>query len=122
MTISRRVFVRNSALALVSFGMDPLFLPRAIYYPYRPLPSLTVLDRPVLVCLFQRGAVDGLNMIVPHGEAAYYQERPRIAIPASDVVDLDGHFGLHPSLAPLKSLWDNKSLAAIHAIGSPDGT
>src|SRR5919197_1075773 len=122
MTILRGVFVRNSALALVSFGMDPLFLPRAIYHPYRPLPSLTVLDRPVLVCLFQRGAVDGLNMIVPHGEATYYQERPRIAIPASDVVDLDGHFGLHPSLAPLKELWDNKSLAAIHAIGSPDAT
>jgi uncharacterized protein (DUF1501 family) len=74
------------------------------------------------VCLFQRGAVDGLNMIVPHGEALYYQERPRIAIPARDVIDLDGHFGLHPSLAPLKELWDNKSLAAIQAIGSPDGT
>jgi len=75
-----------------------------------------------LVCLFQRGAVDGLNMIVPHGEPAYYEERPRIAIPANDVVDLDGHFGLHPGLTPLKELWDNKSLAAIHAIGSPDAT
>jgi uncharacterized protein (DUF1501 family) len=59
-------------------------------------------------------------MIVPHGEPLYYRERPRIAIPAKDVVDLDGHFGLHPSLAPLKPLWDNKSLAAIHAVGSPD--
>jgi uncharacterized protein (DUF1501 family) len=61
-------------------------------------------------------------MIVPHGDRLYYEERPRIAIPASDVVDLDGHFGLHPSLAPLKSLWDNKSLAVLHAIGSPDST
>jgi uncharacterized protein (DUF1501 family) len=83
---------------------------------------LATSSRPILVCLFQRGAVDGLNMIVPHGEGAYYQDRPRIAIPAQDVVDLDGHFGLHPSLAPLKELWDNKSLAAIHAIGSPDST
>ena len=120
MTISRRIFVKNGGLALVSLGLDPLFLARSVFARYRPLPLPTASGRPVLVCLFQRGAVDGLNMIVPHGEPAYYQERPRIAIPAGDVVDLDGHFGLHPSLAPLKDLWDNKSLAAIHAIGSPD--
>ena len=118
MTISRRVFVKAGGLALVSLGLDPLFLGRAAYALVRPLGS----SGPILVCLFQRGAVDGLNMIVPHGEPEYYQERPRIAIPATDVVDLDGHFGLHPSLAPLKALWDNKSLAAIHAIGSPDAT
>src|SRR5438552_702264 len=120
MTISRRVFVRAGGLALVSLGLDPLFLARAAFASRRP--TVRPSDRPILVCLFQRGAVDGLNMIVPHGEPAYYQERPRIAIPATDVVDLDGHFGLHPSLAPLKALWDNKSLAAIHAIGSPDAT
>src|SRR6266498_3155048 len=122
MTISRRIFVKDSALALVSFGLDPLFLSRAVFARYGPLPPPTASDRPILVCLFQRGAVDGLNMIVPHGEPEYYQERPRIAVPAKDVVDLDGHFGLHPSLAPLKELWDNKSLAAIHAVGSPDAT
>src|SRR3989442_1176592 len=120
MTISRRIFVRSGGLALVSLGLDPLFLARAVFAAGRPAgrPS----DRPTLVCLFQPGAVDGLNMIVPQGEPAYYQERPRIAIPATDVVDLDGHFGLHPSLAPLKALWDNNSLAAVHAIGSPDAT
>ena len=59
-------------------------------------------------------------MIVPHDDPVYYRERPRIAIPARDVVNLDGHFGLHPSLAALKSLWDNKSLAVIHAVGFPD--
>ena len=119
MTISRRVFVKAGGLTLVSLGLDPLFLARAAFAARQPVgPSA----RPVLVCLFQRGAVDGLNMIVPHGEPEYYQERPRIAVPAKDVVDLDGHFGLHPSLAPLKELWDNKSLAAIHAIGSPDAT
>src|SRR5205823_3284853 len=65
---------------------------------------------------------DGLNMIVPHGDPMYYRERPRIAVPDTDVVDLDGYFGLHPRLAALKPLWDAKRLAAIHAIGSPDAT
>src|SRR5438128_10095267 len=123
MAISRRVFVKSGGLALFSLGLDPLFLARAAYAsatasPLTAQPS----NRPVLVCLFQRGAVDGLNMIVPHGDGLYYQERPRIAVPAKDVVDLDGYFGLHPSLAALKPLWDNKSLAAVHAVGSPDST
>src|SRR5437016_9084746 len=122
MSVSRRVFVKSGGLALVSLGLDPLFLARAAFASYRPLPPLTASDRPILLCLFQRGAVDGLNMIVPHGEALYYRERPRIAVPASDVVDLDGHFGLHPRLAALKPLWDNKSLGVIHAVGSPDST
>ena len=122
MTISRRAFVKSGSIALFSVGLDPLFLARAAFALERPGPSATALDRPVLVCLFQRGAVDGLNMIVPHGESLYYRERPRIAIPTGDVVNLDGHFGLHPSLAPLKPLWDNGSLAAIHAVGSPDAT
>ena len=120
MTISRRVFVRAGALGLVSFGLDPLFLSRAAYAACRPaaLPS----NNRSLVCLFQRGAVDGLSMLVPHGEEQYYRERPRIAIPRSAVVDLDGHFGLHPRLAPLKPFWDSGSLAVVPAVGSPDGT
>src|SRR5712664_943772 len=119
MTISRRVFVKAGGLTLVSLGLDPLFLARAAFAARRPgSPSA----QPILVCLFQRGAVDGLNMVVPHGESLYYRERPRIAVPASDVVDLDGHFGLHPRLAALKPLWDNKSLGVIHAVGSPDST
>ena len=122
MAISRRVFVKSGGLALFSLGMDPLFLERAAYASYGPLPSPTAPDPPVLVCLFMRGAVDGLNVIVPHGDPFYYKERPRIAVPASDVVDLDGHFGLHPALAALKPLWENKSLAAVHAVGSPDAT
>src|SRR5438128_2951043 len=118
MTISRRVFVKSGGLALVSFGLDPLFVARAAFATNRP--SVYPPNRPTLVCLFQRGAVDGLNMIVPHGDPIYYRERPRIAVPAQDVVDLDGYFGLHPRLVGLKSLWENGSLAAIHAIGSPD--
>ena len=120
MTISRRVFVKSGGLALVSFGLDPLFLARAAFASTR-LPA-SPSTRPILVCLFQRGAVDGLNMIVPHGELLYYKERPRIAVARSDVVDLDGHFGLHPRLADLKPLWDNKSLAVIPAAGSPDSS
>jgi uncharacterized protein (DUF1501 family) len=119
MTISRRVFVRSGALGLVSFGLDPLFLSRAAY---ASRPAVQSSSRRTLVCLFQRGAVDGLSMLVPHGEEQYYRERPRIAIPRSAVVDLDGHFGLHPRLAPLKPFWDSGSLAVVPAVGSPDGT
>ncbi len=122
MSISRRVFVRSGGLALFSLGLGPLFRARAAFASYRPLPSSTALSRPILVCLFQRGAVDGLSMIVPHGDPLYYRERPRIAVPREDVVDLDGYFGLHPRLAPLKPLWDDGILAAVHAIGLPDAT
>ena len=124
MSISRRVFVRGGALGLVSFGLDPLFLDRAVYALGNPSagPPVRRSTGRTLVCLFQRGAVDGLSMVVPHGEEQYYRERPRIAIPKSSVVDLDGHFGLHPQLAPLKPFWDAGSLAAVHAVGSPDST
>src|SRR5947209_3166137 len=120
MSITRRVFVKSGGVALFSLGLDPLFLARAAFASFHR--SIVPSDHPILVCLFQRGAVDGLNMIVPHGDPLYYRERPRIAVPEPDVVDLDGHFGLHPRLAALKPLWENKSLAAIHAIGSPDST
>jgi uncharacterized protein (DUF1501 family) len=82
----------------------------------------------VLICLFQRGAADALNVVVPHGEQAYYRMRPSIAIPrpvsgaAQAAIDLDGFFGLHPSLAPFKPLWENGILAPVHAVGSPSNT
>ncbi len=123
MTITRRGFVKAGGVALFSVGVDPLFMDRAAYaLTNRLTTNRLATSLPILVCLFQRGAVDGLNMIVPHGDRIYYEERPRIGVPATDVVDLDGYFGLHPSLAALKPWWDNKSLAAIHAIGSPDAT
>ncbi len=123
MSLSRRIFVRRGALGLVSLGLDPLFLDRAVYALSQPDRQSTSPAAPrTLVCLFQRGAVDGLSMVVPHGEASYYRERPRIAIPRSALVDLDGHFGLHPELAALKPFWDNGSLCAVHAVGSPDST
>lgn len=117
MSMSRRVFVRAGGLALVSFGLDPLFLGRAAYAA--PAPRRR---GKVLVCLFQRGAVDGLGMVVPHGDAFYYRERSRTAVPRAALLDLDGHFGLHPALAPLAPFWRDRSLAVVHAVGSPDAT
>jgi len=81
-----------------------------------------------LIAIFQRGAVDGLNMVVPFGESSYYSSRPSIAIPKPDsanadaAINLDGFFGLHPSMSSFKPLWDSKQLAIIHASGSPDNT
>src|SRR4026209_46223 len=82
----------------------------------------------ILIAIFQRGAVDGLSMIVPHGDPDYYAARGGIAIArpagvgADTTIDLDGFFGLHPALAPLKPLWDGRRLAIVHACGSPDVT
>jgi uncharacterized protein (DUF1501 family) len=83
-------------------------------------------DQKRLVVIFLRGAVDGLNIVVPYAENAYYQARPKIAIPQpghqGGVLDLDGRFGLHPALAPLIPLWEQGTLAFVHAAGSPDPT
>ena len=74
-----------------------------------------------LVVVLLRGAMDGLSAVVPYGEGdAYYKLRPNIAIQKNDLADLNGFFGLHPALYSLKSLWDEKSLAFIHASGLPD--
>jgi uncharacterized protein (DUF1501 family) len=116
--VTRRAFLRAGALALVSLGLDPLFLERAAF----ALEPARATRRRVLVCLFQRGAVDGLSMVVPHGDTAYYRERPRIAIPADQVLDLDGHFGLHPALGGLMPMWRQGVLAPVLAVGSPDLT
>ncbi len=79
-----------------------------------------------LVVLFQRGAVDGLSVVIPHGTSSYYYVRPTIAIPShgnrDSALDLDGLFGLHPMLTPILPLWKTKSLAFVHACGSPDPT
>jgi uncharacterized protein (DUF1501 family) len=98
--ISRRVFVRNGALAVVGAAGLPSFLTRAAWA------AETAGDTTKrLVVLFQRGAADGLNMVVPHGERAYYAMRPSINIPKKQVIDLDGFFGLHPSMSALHPLW-----------------
>ena len=122
MSITRRVFLKNGALALVATTAIPSFLTRTVWGT-----ETTGTSRKRLVVLFQRGAADGLNIVVPHGESAYYAMRPSIAIPRPNrgqesCIDLDGFFGLHPAMASFKPLWDQKHLAIVHAAGSPDNT
>jgi len=122
--MQRRVFVRDGALALVTLGLSPSFLRRATF----GAELQGARKGKVLICLFQRGAADGLSMVVPHGDAAYYAARPTIAIPrprsgSNDAaIDLDGFFGLHPALQPLERLYREGLLAPIHAVGSPSAT
>ena len=116
----RRLFLKSSGLALVAGG----FIPNVFV---RMAEAGTPPSRRVLVAIFQRGAVDGLNVLVPYGEKAYYDARPTIAVPrpgsgAKAALDLDGFFGLHPSLAPLLPLFRDRSAAFVHAAGSPDAT
>jgi uncharacterized protein (DUF1501 family) len=117
MSISRRVFLRNGGLAVVGTAAVPGFLTRAALGAVEPGAR-----NKRLVVIFQRGAADGLNIVVPHGEAQYYAMRPSINIPRKAVLDLDGFFGLHPSLAAFQPLWRQRHLAIVHAAGSPDPT
>jgi uncharacterized protein (DUF1501 family) len=116
--ISRRIFLRDGGLALVSLGFAPSFLARTA--------AAAAARQKLLVAIFQRGAVDGLNMVIPYGERAYFKSRPSIAVPKpgspDGALDLDGFFAFHPRLAPLKPLYDRRELAVIHACGSPDHT
>ena len=118
---SRRVFLKNGAFTLVSLGFAPSFLTRTAYAAGRS-------GRPKqLIAIFQRGAVDGLSVVVPFGESEYYRVRPSIAIPRPNggegaAVDLDGFFGFNPRLQSLKPFWDARQLAIVHACGSPDST
>ena len=98
-------------MAMVGVGAAPAGLSRALYAKDAPSPR-----KKILVAIFQRGAMDGLNVVVPHGEAAYYDLRPNLALPRPDgtsdsAIDLDGFFGLHPSLQPLKPIYDSGHLA-----------
>lgn len=79
-------------------------------------------DSKKLVVVILRGGIDGLNVVVPFGDAEYYKIRPTIAVQRGSVIDLDGHFGMHPALAPLQPYWQNKTMAFVHASGSPDPT
>ena len=115
MSITRRIFLRNSALAVVGTAAVPSFLARAARGAVQPGSRTRR-----LVVIFQRGAADGLNIVVPHAEPQYYAMRPSISIPRNSVIDLDGFFGLHPSLAPFQPLWQQRQLAIVHAAGSPD--
>ncbi len=124
MPISRRYFLKNSGLSLFGAAVVPSFLRRAAFAAEQQG------RKKILVAIFQRGAADGLNIVVPYGEKDYRALRPTIAIPEPAIrsdagpsaLDLDGFFGLHPSLDSLKPLFDSRQLAVIHAAGSPDST
>jgi uncharacterized protein (DUF1501 family) len=117
MSVTRRIFLRNGALSVVGTTALPSFLARAAFGAADP-----GIRNKRLVVIFQRGAADGLNIVVPHGEASYYAMRPTINIPKKSVLDLDGSFGLHPAMASFEPLWKQKHLAIVHAAGSPDPT
>src|ERR1700751_6484348 len=116
--ITRRGFMKGGALALVGTSAIPSFLARSVMAEI----TTAAASNKKLVVLFQRGAADGLNIVVPYKEKNYYAMRPSIAIQEKDVLDLNGFFGLHPAMAPFKPLYDEGHLAIIHAAGSPDTT
>lgn len=101
----------------------PAWMPRMAFAPQGAAPR-----GDALVCIFQRGAMDGLSALVPVGEDEYYRVRKSIAIAqpktgdAKTALELDGFFGLHPALAALKDIWNAGQLAPVTAIGSPDPT
>ncbi len=124
--MDRRFFLKTGGIGLASFG----FMAAAPDFLHQFANAADVKNvygkKKVLVTIFQRGAVDGLNMVVPHGESEYYNLRRNIAIPVPEkiggAIDLDGFFGLHPSLKPLEKFWQSKQLAVIHSAGSPENT
>jgi uncharacterized protein (DUF1501 family) len=124
--MDRRYFLKTSGIGLASFGWmaaAPEFLHQ---FAAAQTAKSSYGKKKVLVTIFQRGAVDGLNMIVPHGDSAYYDLRRTIAVPqpgkTNGAIDLDGHFGLHPAMTALEPLWKEKKFAVIDAVGSPDNT
>jgi len=123
--MDRRYFLKASGIGLASFG----FMAAAPGFLHQFASAQThggYGNKKVLVTIFQRGAIDGLNVVIPHGDSEYYDLRRSIAIAQPNktdgAIDLDGHFGLHPAMLPLKKYWDSKQFAVIHSAGSPDNT
>ncbi|HWP44535.1 MAG TPA: DUF1501 domain-containing protein [Blastocatellia bacterium] len=125
MALTRRSFLKTSGLALSGLVSAPSFLRRTALAETLAAEGK---DRPIIIAIFQRGAADGISMVVPFGDKSYASERPQIAIPepkqgnADSAIDLDGFFGLHPALAPFKPIYSEGHLAIVHAVGSPNNT
>jgi uncharacterized protein (DUF1501 family) len=120
MNRSRRRFLESAGLGVLALGLPPSFLVRAASAQAKA-------NGKVLVVIFQRGGIDGLNVVVPFKDPAYYALRPTIAVTEpgpgeARALDLDGFYSLHPALAPLKAIYDDGHLAIVHATGSPDNT
>ncbi len=129
MTITRRLFLKSGAIALASIGMEPVLGPMFLRQTAFGAETTAQKRKKTLICIFQRGAADGLNIVVPHGDADLYRHRPGLAVqrpgrgnPQNSAIDLDGFFGLHPALAPFVPIFKSGHLAAVHACGSPDAT
>src|SRR5579862_9120775 len=132
--LTRRIFLRGSAVVMAGMGAVPSWLARAA--------SVEGKKRKILVAIFQRGAADGLNIVVPFGEKRYRDLRPSLAIAPptgqtnanvaangafigpinGPAIDLDGRFALNSAMLPLKALWDKEQLAIVEATGSPDSS
>lgn len=127
---SRREFLNKAGVFGLSSALFPSWMPKLAFRTDpegdRKRNALITVPGDVLVVIFQRGGMDGLNVVIPFGEgSSYYDKRPTLAIPEPNgtdesVIDLNGFFGLHPSLRPLKDVFDAGQLAVIHAAGSPD--
>ena len=120
MNRSRRTLIKSAGLGFLALGLPPPFLVRAAG-------AEQAARGKILVVVFQRGGMDGLNVVIPFKDRAYYALRPSIAVaePASGeehAIDLDGFYALHPALAPLKNIYDKGQFAIVHAAGSPDNT
>src|SRR3954462_9122203 len=123
---SRRVFLKSGALALFAAGLGgvPTFIARAaqnrkIFVPYK--------KNKILVCIFQRGAMDGLMAVTPFTDQNLMKARPTLFMSAAKsatkpLIDLDGKFGLHPSMSSFENLFREKRLAIVHGVGSPNNT
>src|SRR5258706_11568520 len=125
MALTRRYFLKSGGVALASFASAPSFLVRTALAQTNTDRGT---DHPIIIAIFQRGAADGISMVVPFGDKHYSAVRPQIAIPEPSAngedraIDLDGFFALHPSLNSLKPIYDGGHLAVVHAVGSPDST
>ncbi len=120
---SRRELLKRTGVFAMGMLAFPAWMPRVALAPQN-----TLGQKDILVCVFMRGAADGLNLVVPYGDKDYYSSRETLAIAQPDAgnaqtaIDLDGFFGLHPNLRPLKDIYDASALAIVHAVGSPDPT
>ena len=129
MNVNRRIFLKQGAMAFVCMGAGPMWGPNFLRRTAFAADLGSSLDNKILICIFQRGAVDGLSMVVPYGDPDYYRSRSDISIAqpsqaagASGALDLDGYFGFNPALAPLLPLFKQGHLAAIQACGSPNAS
>ncbi|MEM6673610.1 MAG: DUF1501 domain-containing protein [Planctomycetota bacterium] len=119
-SLSRRSLLRAAGAAGLSFSSL-----RGLFLEDDPA---TGPRKPTLVVVFLRGGIDGLNLVVPHGEAAYYRLRPQLAVPRPSAkgeggaLDLDGFFGLHPAARALAPLFESGAAAAVHAVGTERNT